>query len=388
MGIRNASHRMHSRLAFGASLTASVVALTSVAVLGAGAAVLSRSTPQSNGPSVALTGAGSTFDQPFFTLGFYQYNKKINSKVTVTYASIGSGGGQQQIESNTVNFGATDVPMFPADLAKAAGAIVQVPIDLGGVAISYNVPGLPQGLHLTGAVLAAIYLGQITNWDDPALKALNPKTSFPNEAITVVHRADGSGTSYAFTNYLAEVSSTWASKVGVGKTVAWPVGVGGQGNEGVAGLVADTPGSIGYVELDYALVNHFKYFAMKNPRGTWVLPTLASVAADAALHPHVSSTDFAIDNLGGPSKLATIAYPIDTYSWLAIYKHQTNSAAGTQMVNLFEWMTHGGQSYAKSLKYVPLPAAVRLTAEKTLQQIVGSNGRALLTKAAIAKYGR
>ncbi|HEY5272229.1 MAG TPA: phosphate ABC transporter substrate-binding protein PstS [Acidimicrobiales bacterium] len=374
------------------------VAALKVAAVGAASMVFALpltgagavSVNHSSGPPVALTGAGSTFDQPFFTLGFYQYNKKINSNVTVTYASIGSGGGQQQIESNTVNFGATDVPMLTADLAKAtAGTIVQVPVDLGGEAISYNVSSLPQGLHLTGTVLAEIYLGQITNWDDPALRALNPKVSFPNQAITVVHRADGSGTSYAFTNYLSDVNSTWSSKVGVGKTVAWPVGVGGQGNEGVAGLVADTPGAIGYVELDYALVNHFKYFAMQNLRGKWILPTLTSVADDAALHPHVSSTDFAIDDLGGPTKLAEAAYPIDTYSWLAIYEDQTNATTATAMVDLFEWMTHsGGQKYAKSLDYVPLPAAVQATAQKALQEILGPNGKPLLTKAAIAKYGK
>jgi phosphate transport system substrate-binding protein len=273
--------------------------------------------------------------------------------------------------------------MFASDLAKAKGPIVQVPIDLGGEAISYNVSGLPFGLHMTGPLLAQIYLGKVTNWDDPAIQALNPKVHLPKEPITVVHRADGSGTTYAFTNYLADVSQTWAHGVGVGKTVAWPVGVGGQGNEGVAGLVKDTPGAIGYVELDYALVNHFKYFAMKNPMGSWVLPTLGSVATEAALHPKVSSTDFAIDDLDGNAA----AYPIATYSWLAFYKKQTNAAIGTALVDLFEWMTHAGQKYAGSLKYVPLPAAVQQTAQNSLEQIVGPNGQPLLTKAAIAKYG-
>ncbi|HUZ21143.1 MAG TPA: phosphate ABC transporter substrate-binding protein PstS [Acidimicrobiales bacterium] len=338
----------------------------------------------SDSSALTLNGAGSTFDQPFFTLGFYEYHQKIDPSVTVNYASIGSGGGQGQIEANTVNFGATDVPMFSSDLAKAtAGTIVQVPIDLGGEAISYNVKGLPQGLHLTGPVLAEIYLGQIANWDNSALKKLNPKVNFPNESITVVHRADGSGTSYAFTNYLADISSTWQSKVGVGKTVAWPVGVGGQGNEGVAGLVADTPGSIGYVELDYALKNHFTYFAMRNPMGAFVLPSKASVAADAALHPGVSPTNFKIDNLGH----SKAAYPICTYSWLAIYQKQTNASAGTAMVDLFEWMTHGGQKYAGELDYVPLPSVVQATAEQALSTIVGPSGQKLLTKAAIAKYG-
>jgi phosphate transport system substrate-binding protein len=381
MGRNYLAGRRRIRCAVAASTLVTTVAITAVASTGAGASVHSRLVAHAS--AVTLSGAGSTFDQPFFTLGFYDYHLKIDPSVTVNYASIGSGGGQEQIEANTVNFGATDVPMFSSDLAKAKGPIVQVPIDLGGEAISYNVKGLPQGLHLTGPVLAEIYLGKITNWDAPQLKALNPNTRFPNEAITVVHRADGSGTTYAFTNYLADVDSTWQRNIGVGKTVAWPVGVGGQGNEGVAGLVKDTPGAIGYVELDYALVNHFEYFAMRTPKGSWVLPTLASVAAEAALHPNVSSTDFAIDNLGHNP----VAYPICTYSWIAIYKKQTNAAAGTALVDLFEWMTHAGQEYAGSLKYVPLPAAVQLTAQKSLEQIDGPNGQPLLTKAVIAKYG-
>ena len=381
MGRNYPGGRRRVRSAVAVSTLATAVAISGVASAEAGASVRSRSVAQTG--AVTLSGAGSTFDQPFFTLGFYEYHKLVDPNVTVNYASIGSGGGQEQIEANTVNFGATDVPMFASDLAKAKGPIVQVPIDLGGEAISYNVSGLPFGLHMTGPLLAQIYLGKVTNWDDPAIQALNPKVHLPKEPITVVHRADGSGTTYAFTNYLADVSQTWAHGVGVGKTVAWPVGVGGQGNEGVAGLVKDTPGAIGYVELDYALVNHFKYFAMKNPMGSWVLPTLGSVATEAALHPKVSSTDFAIDDLDGNAA----AYPIATYSWLAFYKKQTNAAIGTALVDLFEWMTHAGQKYAGSLKYVPLPAAVQQTAQNSLEQIVGPNGQPLLTKAAIAKYG-
>lgn len=332
----------------------------------------------SNSPQ-KLTGAGSTFDQPFFTSAFYYYKRVAN--VTVTYASIGSGGGQQQIESNLVNFGATDVPMLAADLAKASGTIVQVPVTLGGEAISYNLYGVKGGLKMTGPVLAQIYLGKITNWDNSAIKALNPGVALPNEPITVVHRSDGSGTTYAFTDYLSKVSSTWLSQVGRGKTVAWPVGVGGQGNEGVAGTVADTPGSIGYVELDYALVNHFTYCKMMNANGYYVSPTLQTTAAEASLLPNVSPSNFSITNLKAPknSKLAKMTYPIATYSWVAVYKKQKSATTGKTLVDALRWLTTSGQKYAKELQYVPLPPAIETLARNQLAQVVGPNGQAFLT---------
>lgn len=275
--------------------------LTSVgAAVAAAALVVSTGTVAGATSPITLTGAGSTFDQPFFTLAFYNYKNLTNA--TVNYASIGSGGGQKQFEANTVNFGASDVPMSPTAIKLATGGtVLQVPVALGGEAISYNLYGAPAGIHMTGAVLAKIFLGQINNWDSPTLKKLNPGATFPNEAITVVHRATGSGTTYAFTTYLSKVSPTWKSKVGVTKTVAWPVGVGGQGNEGVAGLIADTPGSIGYVELDYALVNHFTYCKIQNPAGTWVSPSIKTVSDEASLHPTVSPTNFSITDLKASS---------------------------------------------------------------------------------------
>jgi len=367
--------------------TANLVAAVSI-IFG----VIGVSSANAAPSSVTLTAAGSTFDQPFFTLAFYHY--KQQTKTTVNYASIGSGGGQQQFESNIVNFGASDVPMFAADIAKATGGtVVQVPIDMGGEAISYNLYGIQGGLHMTGPVLAKIYLGQITNWDDPALKKLNPKVTLPNEPITVVHRADGSGTTYAFTNYLTEVSPTWSAKVGDGKTVAWPVGVGGQGNEGVAGVVADTPGAIGYVELDYALVNHFTYCEMLNPAGKWVSPTIKTTAAEAALHPQVSAQDFSITDLKAPDtkagkELGKIAYPISTYSWVLVYKHQKSATTGAAIVDLLQWMTHAGQKYAGQLDYVPLPTAVQAVAQQTIEQIDGPDGKPLLTPALAAKFAK
>ena len=355
-----------------------------VATVTAVVTVTSSLAPSASALTV-INGAGSTFDQPFFNLGFYEYQKTVNHGTSVNYASIGSGGGEQQIEQNTVSFGATDVPMMASDLAQATGGpIVQVPVALGGEAISYNVPGISNHLHITGPVLAEIYMGKITNWDDNTLDKLNPGVNFPNQPIVVVHRSDGSGTSYAFTNYLADVSPTWKSQVGIGKTVNWPTGVGGKGNEGVAGLVKDTPGSIGYVELNYALVNNFQFMALQNPMGSYVLPSLASTAAEAALLPKVSSTNFAIVDLKGNKS----AYPLATYSWAVLYKNQKNGQLGTALVDVLEWLTHAGQKWAGSLQYVPLPAAVQALAQSSLLQIMGSNSKPLLTQAAIAKYSK
>jgi phosphate transport system substrate-binding protein len=366
---RHVSRRV---LRLGAATVTAVVAVTSSLAPGASALTV-------------INGAGSTFDQPFFTLAFYEYQKTVDHNTSVNYASIGSGGGEQQIEQNTVSFGATDVPMMASDLAQAtAGPIVQVPVDLGGEAISYNVAGLPNHLHMTGPVLADIYMGKITNWDDNTLGKLNPGVNLPDQPIVVVHRSDGSGTSYAFTNYLADVSPTWKSQVGIGKTVAWPTGIGGKGNEGVAGLIKDTPGAIGYVELNYALVNNFQYMAVQNPMGSYVLPSLASTAAEAALLPNVSASHFVIDDLKGDKS----SYPIATYSWAAIYKNQKNAQVGTALVNMLEWLTHPGQKWAGSLQYVPLPASVQALAQSSLLQVVGANGKPLLTQAAIAKYSK
>jgi phosphate transport system substrate-binding protein len=324
-------------------------------------------------PAAQLTGAGSTFDQPFFTRAFYEYNKKY-PKVTVNYASIGSGGGIKQFQANTVNFGASDVPMAASDIAlDTGGPMVQIPVALGGEAIAYNLTGVLPGLHLTGNVIADIYLGKIKNWDDSAIKDLNPNVKLPNEAITVVHRADGSGTSYIFTNYLSTVSSAWSSGPGTGKLVAWPVGVGGQGNEGVAGEVSEVPGAIGYVELAYAIQNNFTYAAVKNKAGKWVEPTLTSVAAAAAEKPDVTATNFPIVDEPGKA-----SYPISGYSWGLVYTHQKSSKAGKALVDLFEWLTHSGQGQALALDYVPLPANIQALAQSTLLKIDGPNGKALL----------
>jgi phosphate transport system substrate-binding protein len=369
-----------------------VVGTTALSVAIGLAGVLSTSlgasaaTAHTSGPTIALSGAGSTFDNPFFTRAFYVYNQ-IHPNITVDYASIGSGGGEKQFEARTVNFGASDVPMLAPDLANvpaSAGPVIQVPVDLGGVAIAYNLSGVSGQLKMTPAVLAQIFLGQIKNWNDPSIAAINPGAKFPNESITVVHRADSSGTSYIFTNYLSDISQTWATKVGIAKSVAWPTGIGGQGNEGVAGAIKDTPGAIGYVELAYVLTAHMTAFALENAKGDFVLPTKKSVADEAALHPHVTAgpgiSNFSITDLGGPSQLAELAYPISGYSWALVYQNQTSTTTGTALVDLLYWLTRdsGGQKAAGALNYVPLPAPLENLALTELEKVVGSTGKKLL----------
>jgi len=324
-------------------------------------------------PAGALTGAGSTFDQPFFTKAFFEFNQKI-SGVTVNYASIGSGGGIQQFQANTVNFGASDVPMSPLDISAAKGGqVLQVPVALGGVTISYNVPGVASGLKLTPKVLSDIFLGTIKNWNDSAIKSLNPGVKLPSNPIQTVYRSDGSGTTYIFTNYLSEVSPAWASGPGNAKSVSWPVGVGQKGNEGVAGFIKTTPYTIGYVELAYALQNNFTYAKIENAAGTFVSPSLSSVAADAAQKPDITAVDFSIVNQAGAS-----SYPISGYSWALIYELQKNATVGSTLVHVFDWLTHAGQSQAATLDYVPLPANIQQLARTTLLQVTGPDGKTQL----------
>jgi phosphate transport system substrate-binding protein len=325
-------------------------------------------------PSATLTGAGSTFDQPFFTKAFYEFNKK-NSGVTINYASIGSGGGIAQFQAKTVNFGASDVPMSPADIALATGGqVLQVPVALGGEALSYNLPGVKSGLKLTPTVVANIFLGNIKTWNNPAIKKLNPKVSLPSANIETVHRADGSGTTYIFTNYLSTVSPAWAAGPGTGKSVSWPNGVAGQGNEGVAGLIQQTPDTFGYVELAYALQNNFTYAAVENAAGKFLLPSPASVAADAAQKPYITTVNFSIVDQPGAA-----SYPISGYSWALIYQLQPNATTGKALVDILDWLSHTpGQAVAGTLGYVPLPANIQALARSTLLQVTGPDGKTVL----------
>jgi phosphate transport system substrate-binding protein len=326
-----------------------------------------------SGPAVTLAGAGSTFDAPFFDLAFAKYHQQHPS-VTVRYSAVGSSAGIAAFSGQHVDFGASDVPMTAAEQAGAlGGASVQVPVDLGAEVVVYHLPGLPR-LHLTGPVIAQIFLGQITNWHDPAITALNPGIGIPNEPITVVHRSDGSGTTYIFSNYLSAVSPAWAAKVGTGKSLHWPTGAGAKGNPGVANAVAHIPYSIGYIERSYSKGPILAYAAIRNQAGHYVIPSTASIASDAAQKPTITATDFSIVNEPG-----TASYPISGYSWALVYTHQPSQATGQALVALLDWLTHAGQSYAAATSYVPLPPRIQQLAHTMLQQVTGPSGTRLLS---------
>jgi phosphate transport system substrate-binding protein len=322
-----------------------------------------------------LTGAGSTFDAPFFSVAFAKYQQQ-HPAVTISYASVGSSAGIAAFSAGQVNFGASDVPMTAAEQTAAKGGpVTQVPVDLGGEGVAYHL-SLPEGprLHLTGPVLAAIYLGQITRWNDPAITALNPGITLPPAAITVVHRSDGSGTTYIFSNYLSAVSPAWAAKVGAGKTLNWPAGEGADGNSGVAATVNTTPWSIGYIEQAYSFGLLLPFAAIRNQAGTYVTPSAQTVAADAAQKPAITPTDFSIVDEPG-----TDSYPISGYSWALVYTRQASQATGQALVTMLDWLTHEGQAYAAANGYVPLPAQIQQLARTMLQQITGPDGTRLLS---------
>lgn len=333
----------------------------------AGVLLLGMAAPAS--AATQLTGAGSTFDYPFFSKAFYQYNQQ-HPDVTVNYQPVGSGGGIQQFTQKIVDFGATDVPMNKDELARAqatGGSVIQVPVALGGEAIVYNVSGIAKPLRFTRQILADIFLGKIANWNDGSIAKLNPGVSLPNMPIVVVHRSDGSGTTYIFTDFLSHVSPEWKSKVGVGKSVQWPAqsSVGGKGNDGVAGQVNNTPGAIGYVELAYALENHMATAILQNSSGKWLPCTLATVRAAAATKPDISATDFSIVDRTGSQ-----AYPIAGYSWVIVFKSMSDKSHARTVHDVMEWLVGGdAQKLAGSLDYVPLPEGVQTTAKKALKEM-------------------
>ena len=315
-----------------------------------------------------ITGAGSSFDFPFFSRAFYEYGKS-HGDVQVNYQSIGSGGGIQQFTAKTVDFGASDVPLTATEMkaAQAAnGDVVQVPVALGGVVVAYNVPGSSGHVKLDQTTLANIFLGKITNWNDPAIAKINQGANLPNLSIVVTHRADGSGTTYIFTDYMSKISPEWKSKVGTSKTVSWPAAssVGAKGNEGVAGQIRNTPGAIGYLELAYALDNDISYAAVRNSAGQFVVPSVDSVRTAAAQKPKVNPDDFSIVDLGGAG-----SYPIAGYSWVMLWKNQPNPAKGKQLVSLFHWLVTDAQALATKIRYVNLPPNVQAEADKALDSI-------------------
>jgi phosphate transport system substrate-binding protein len=303
-----------------------------------------------------LTGAGATFPNPIYTKWFSDY--AATRKVKINYQSIGSGGGVRQISEQTVDFGATDGPMTNEELSKAkGGAILHLPTVMGADVVVYNVPGLTRTLRLSGDVLAGIFLGKITKWNDVRIASLNTGEKLPASDILVVHRSDGSGTTYIWTDYLSAVSKDWAAGPGRGKDVKWPVGLGGKGNEGVAGQVKQLAGSIGYVELIYARQNKIPYAAIKNASGAYVDATIESIteAAAGVAKGLPSDTDFRVSIVNAPGKRA---YPIASMTWLLVYKHQPDATKGRKLVDFLKWMTVDGQKSAAALDYAPLPPAI------------------------------
>jgi phosphate transport system substrate-binding protein len=323
--------------------------------------------------SGALTGTGSTFTAPFYTKAFLAYSQ-MYPQVTVNYQALGSGAGIKQFTANTVDFGASDVPMAATDIAAAGGAstLTQIPTTLGVISITYNLSGVSK-LQLDGPTLANIYLGQIKNWNDPALAALNPGVSLPNEPITVVHRSDSSGTSYIFTDYLAKQSTEWMTKVGVSKAVSWPVGVGGAQNQGVAQAVISTPGAIGYVELAYVIQASMTQAYLKNKDGNYVQASEAGASAAAAQNSNLSATDFSITDEPGAT-----SYPIAGFTWAILRTSYSDAAKGKAVVYLFKWLVTDGQSIGTGLQYAPLPTAVQNLALANLK-LVKAGGQAVLS---------
>jgi phosphate transport system substrate-binding protein len=311
-----------------------------------------------------ITGAGSTFDYPAFTKWFEAYGK-IDSNVQFNYQSIGSGGGKKQLQNQTVDFGASDAPMSDDELSKAPGKVLHIPIVVGGEAIVYNLPGSPK-LKLDADTFSGIYLGNIAKWNDPKIAALNPGVNLPDLAIVVVHRSDGSGTTFIFTDYLSSISPIWADSVGKGTAVKWPaaVGVGAKGNEGVAGQVKQLSGAIGYVELAYAKQNQMTYATLKNAAGNFVDPTLDTVSAAMATAKIPDDFRFSIVNAPGDQ-----AYPIAGASWVLTYQNAKNAEKNKKLVSFLKWAVTDGQKITATLDYAPLPDSVVQRELKVLDTI-------------------
>jgi phosphate transport system permease protein/phosphate transport system substrate-binding protein len=328
--------------------------------------------------AITLNGAGATFPFPLIDKWAAEYHK-IKPNVQVNYQGIGSGGGIQQHTEKTVYFAASDAPLTEKQAANAPNTL-HIPITIGGVVPIYNLPGIPKGLKFTGEILADIYLGKITGWNDARLTAINPGISLPNQAITVVHRSDGSGTTFIWTSYLSNVSPEWKDTVGRGTSVNWPTGLGGKGNDGVAALVQQTPYSIGYVEFTYAKKNNLTYGYVQNAVGEFIEPSIESFAKAAEYAAVILPRGDAswsrvsiVDSLANDTQ-ARGAYPITSFSYILVYRELNilptmDEAAAKTLVDFLWWTVHDGQNYAADLYYVPLPSSVVAHNEETIRLI-------------------
>ncbi len=299
-----------------------------------------------------LNGAGATFPYPIYSKWFSEYHKE-HSNVEVNYQSIGSGGGIRQVQAGTVDFGATDGPMTDEQIAQSKVKVLHVPTVLGAVVPAYNIPGISGEVKFTPDALAGIFLGKISKWNDKAITSANPGVNFPDQNITVVHRSDGSGTSYIFTDYLSKISSDWQGTVGKGTSVKWPVGIGGKGNEGVAGTIRQLPGSIGYIELIYALQNKIPYGSVKNSSGQFIKASLDSTTA-AAVGVKMPA-DFRVSITNPPGKQA---YPIASFTWLLVPLNPSDANKGKMVKEMVTWALDKGEPMASALSYAPLPTEV------------------------------
>ena len=351
-----------------------VIAMVSMAAVAFTPKDAKKSTPSFVKPTDAMEilGAGATFPYPLYSKMFDEYNKATGVKVN--YQSIGSGGGIKQLMSKTVDFGASDAFLSEEQLASAPSPVVHVPITLGAVVITYNLPGNPK-LKLTADVVADIFLGKITKWSDPRIAKSNPGVKIPDVAMFVVHRSDGSGTSFVYTDYLSKVSTEWATKVGRKTMVDWPTGLGAKGNEGVSGMVKQTPGGIGYVELIYALQNKMQYATLQNKKGKYIDASIASVSA-AANVTIPADARVSLTNTDAPD-----GYPISSFTWVLIYKNQSYDGRAMDKAKatckLINWMLHDGQKLAGPLNYAPLPAQALKVAETNIKS-VNFGGKPLL----------
>src|SRR6266404_6504732 len=311
---------------------------------------------------MTINGAGATFPYPIYSKWFDEY-AKVDPSVRFNYQSIGSGGGQKQITAQTVDFGASDGPMSDGNLAKAPGKILHIPTVAGADVVAYNLPGNP-ALKLDADTIADIFLGKIKKWNDAKIAASNSGAKLPDQEIVVVHRSDGSGTTFIFTDYLSKISPEWKSKVGTNTSVNWPTGIGGKGNEGVAGQIKQTPGARGYVELIYAVQNKMPYAEVKNSAGNFVKPSIESITAALATADIPDDFRFSITNAPGPA-----AYPIAGATWLLVYEQQKDAAKGKKLVEFLKWAAKDGEKMAKDLQYASMPDNLQQRILKRIDEI-------------------
>ncbi len=322
----------------------------------------------SQGAKITLNGAGATFPNPMYSKWFSEYNK-LHPDVQINYQPIGSGGGIRQVTEATVDFGASDMPMTDDQLKEAEGKlktkVLNLPTVLGAVVPAYNIPGVTGEVKFTGEILAEIFLGRISNWNDPALAKINPDIKFPNQDIVVVHRSDGSGTTFIWTDYLSKVSPEWKSQVGSNTSVKWPKGLGGKGNDGVAGSIRQLPGSIGCVELIYAVQNKIPYGSVKNSAGEFTKATLEGVTAAAASAPKMPA-DFRVSITNAPGKGV---YPISSFTWLLVPTQSKDAAKGKILADFLNWMTTDGQKMTAPLTYASLPDNVAAKEKDVIKMV-------------------